>query len=154
MYFKRSVNFKGNLSIQVMLIMLCLIACSGCAAGPKPIFYWGDYDNCLYSHYSNNEDEKSFESMKTIVTKAEKDNLRIAPGIYAEYGFMLYNHGQPAMAVQYFKLEEKNYPESAPLMQQLIARIEKKQEEKAKDAGATPNGATGNNDFKPSGGNK
>ncbi len=83
-------------------------------------YEWKDYDMTLYRHYKNPaEKEKFIAELKEIVEKGEiKGN--VPPGLYAEYGFALYENKRFDDAVIYFGKEYDKWPESRVLMQKMI----------------------------------
>jgi len=107
----------------VIMALCCIIYIGGCA--PKTLYYWGGYEDYLYEINMNSNEEGAFEILSEAVSAAEKKNdMKLAPGLYAEYGFMLYQKGRTDEAVHYFSKESEAFPESSPLMEKLIARIE------------------------------
>jgi len=48
----------------------------------------------------------------------------VPPGIYAEYGFALYEKGNFPDAIKFFKLESDKWPESRVLMAKMIRNAE------------------------------
>jgi hypothetical protein len=116
------------LSTLLVGILFFLQACA-----PKPLYYWGGYDQCVYDYYYNTDPEKAYAILSETVTNAEKNNLRLAPGLCAEYGFLLYQRGEMAQAAQFFQKEAIAFPESAVLMNNLIAHL--KQREATETAG-------------------
>lgn len=107
-----------------IVIVLCfVIYIGGCA--PKTLYYWGNYEDCLYEINMNSNPEAAFNILSEAVTHVEKiQGIRLAPGLYAEYGFMLYQQGKIDEAAHYFRMESESFPESSPLMGKLITRIE------------------------------
>lgn len=107
-----------------IMMALCFIICiGGCA--PPTLYYWGNYENYLYEINMNSDPEGAFNILAEAVSNVEnKQGIKLAPGLYAEYGFMLYQKGRIDEAAQYFKKESEAFPESSPLMEKLIARIE------------------------------
>jgi len=54
-----------------------------------------------------------------IMKNSENKNLRVPPGVYCEYGFLLLKEGKTDEALSYFNLEEKTYPESGILIRNI-----------------------------------
>jgi len=102
---------------------LCLCACllvfvAGCA--PKTRYSWNEYDNKLYQHYKNPAEYDEFiEHLKEVIEDGEAQG-KVPPGIYAEYGFALYEKGNFPEAARYFQLENDKWPESRVLMSKMI----------------------------------
>ena len=114
----------------VALSAACFLGLCGCAS---PLYYWGNYDDVLYSEYSKNDKAQAFEGLSKIVSKAERGNLRVGPGIQAEYAFLLYERGDYANAIVYFQKEAAAFPESAVLMKTLVERVKQRQAKGAAD---------------------
>jgi hypothetical protein len=97
---------------------------AGC--GGHTLYEWRGYENKLYDHYKNPAQQQEFtEAMKEVVLGAEAEG-RVPPGIYAEYGFLLFEQGNSAAAIQYYKKEAARWPESEMLMEKMIAVAEKR----------------------------
>jgi hypothetical protein len=98
-----------------ILILSCFIA--GCASTK---YAWNGYDNALYRHYKNPAENDMFMAkLKKIVDLGEKEG-KVPPGIYAEYGYVLYENKQYDQALVYFTKEYEKWPESRVLMQRMI----------------------------------
>lgn len=108
-------------------IIFCIfvILMSGCT--PKGLYYWGDYEESLYDRYVENDPQQAYDHLKQTILEAESQKRRVPPGIYADYGFMLFSRGDLAGAITYFRQEQSLYPESTALMAKLISKIEQKQ---------------------------
>jgi hypothetical protein len=90
----------------------------GCATNRK--YAWGKYDSTLYRHYKDPQDkEKNLENLKEIIENAEKEE-RVPPGLYAEYGYALYETGNISEAIINFEKEKAKWPESNILMEKMI----------------------------------
>lgn len=105
---------------QVALCAAALaLASTGCA--PRTLYYWGRYDDALYSHYRNPQDRVAYvESLQTLILEADQRGLRVPPGVCAEYGYALYEQGRPQEAVPWFQREREQWPESRVLMDKMI----------------------------------
>ena len=109
-------------NVRVFALFLCGVLFSGCAS--KSLYYWGSYEEGLYLQMVKSNPEKAFSLLSKTIAKAEKGQLNVAPGLYAEYGFLLYQQGKAAMAAGYFRKEAEAFPESSRLMKSLIDRID------------------------------
>jgi hypothetical protein len=107
------------MTFQRLFLYSCiLVVTAGCA--PKTRYAWNEYDDKLYQHYKNPADYDQFvEQLKEIIEEAEAAN-KVPPGIYAEYGFALYEKANYPEAIKYFKLENDKWPESRVLMAKMI----------------------------------
>lgn len=113
-----------------LLMLLLFIFLFGCAT-QKPLYYWGDYSSSLYK-YKKVPNEENLKTHKVvlvnIIEESNKMNLKVPPGVYCEYGYLLLKEGKKEEAMNYFDLEEKNYPESRQFLERFKAKfIEKKE---------------------------
>jgi hypothetical protein len=105
----------NNLKCTILLIIL--ISLSGCASYK---YGWNNYDNTLYQHYKSPDQNEIFEeNLKNIVQNDEATG-NIPPGIYAEYGYLLFERGQFNDAKLYFQKEYDKWPESRVFMTKIL----------------------------------
>lgn len=77
----------------------------------------------MYRHYKNPAEKEEFvQALKEILDNAEPEG-KVPPGIYAEYGFVMYEQGNNQQAVFYFQKEANKWPESRAFMAKLIANV-------------------------------
>lgn len=69
---------------------------------------------------------EAFSLLKETIEEAESKDSRLAPGIYADYGYLLFKRGNAKEAVEYLRKEAVLYPESKYLMNSIISRIQEK----------------------------
>jgi hypothetical protein len=126
---------RARIAIAVAAAVVAL-ASSGCR--PPSMYYWGGYDQALYTHYRNPQDRVAYvESLRVIIAEAEQRGLRVPPGVAAEYGYALYEEGRPQEAVPWFQRERDQWPESRMLMEKMIRNAQQRAGTRA-PAGATP----------------
>ena len=111
---------------KLVLLLLFLGASSiGCV---NTRYSWGNYEDTLYRHYRSPEEKAEYMGKLTdIVMDAEQSGKLVPPGIYAEYGFALYEVGDFGKAVIYFEKEQKMWPESRVIMQKMIRNANSRQ---------------------------
>lgn len=101
----------------LVLAAVCLLL-SGCA---QSRYAWNGYDDKLYSYYKTPaEADRFMEGLYEVIQDGEASN-RVPPGIYAEYGYLLYERGRYPEAVVWFRKERDKWPESRVLMDRMIA---------------------------------
>lgn len=106
---------------RAFTLSVCLAMASGCV---NTRYAWNDYDQKLYHHYRDPVKYDEFiAQLKEIVADGEESG-RIPPGLYAEYGFTLYEKGNFQESSKYFKLESDKWPESRALMAKMINNAE------------------------------
>lgn len=117
--------FRCDLKFVSRLIFCCLmfstLLLEGCAQ--PGLFYWGEYEGSLYERYVANDSGHTEAHLQESFAEAQKNNQRVPPGLYADYGFMLYKRGDKSGAINFFDKEKKLYPESSLLMTKLIDRV-------------------------------
>ena len=97
-----------------------LLLLTGCAT-PHDKYAWGTYDHSLYSYYRNPAKADDFAlSLANLVKGAGQTHAVVAPGIYAEYGYLFLQQGNAKDAVKAFQSEEQQWPESKIFMDRMI----------------------------------
>ncbi|MEG1543924.1 MAG: DUF4810 domain-containing protein [Tannerellaceae bacterium] len=92
-----------------------------------PLYSWNDYTESSYQYYKKQTPEATERLMKTYGAMIKKQNgsrKALAPGIYAEYGYFLIQHGKKDEGVAMLKKEKEIYPESSIFMDKLIKKFE------------------------------
>ncbi len=117
--------------------LICTMMLSGCA--PSGLYYWGDYETSLFERYVENNPQHTDAYLSQTLLEAEQQHRKVPPGVYADYGFLLYSRGDKAGAIANFQKERSLYPESLALMNKLIERIQ--QQEKSAEASSNPSSA-------------
>jgi hypothetical protein len=111
---------------------------AGCA--PPALYQWGDYEDSLYRRYVK-EDIAGAEAYLRETIVAGELKSRVPPGVYADYGFLLYRRGDYAGAIEYFEKEKRVFPESAALMSKLIERIQQQEAARPSEQKGVPAGS-------------
>ncbi|MBM4176838.1 MAG: DUF4810 domain-containing protein [Ignavibacteria bacterium] len=109
---------------RIILFSVCLI-CLGCIP-PKTTFYWGDYSSTLYE-LKKNPDDRTLDDHKKelllIFDESDRLNLKVPPGLYAEYGYILLKDGHEIEGLEYLDKELSLYPESKVFIYRLKSEI-------------------------------
>ena len=107
-----------------------LVAC----ATPRPIPYaWGNYSLALY-HLKKDPCDANLQTHKQVLVQiiqaSNQQSMRIPPGVYAEYGYILIREGQAEEGIKYLDLEAKTYPESTVFVERVKAQASPSPSEK------------------------
>jgi hypothetical protein len=103
------------------LAILAMALATGACTGPRSYYHWGSYNEALYAHYRAPQERQAWiEALKTTILEAEQASEKVPPGIYAEYGYALFEEGQGPQAIAYFEKEKALWPESRFLMEKMI----------------------------------
>lgn len=106
-------------TVSSALAMGLALSAAACATGSH--YAWGGYDQALHAHYRAPQDREAWVArLEAIIRTAEAEGLRVPPGIYAEYGYALFEEGRAAEAIPWFEKEKARWPESRLLMDKLI----------------------------------
>lgn len=118
-----------KISWMVPVLFCSLFA--GCATANKPMYSWGDYSSSLYSVKKDASDDnvtKHKQVLLRIMDDSKEKGLRVPPGVYCEYGYILIKEGKADDALSYLDLEEQTYPESKVFIQRLKSQVAQKKE--------------------------
>ncbi len=90
----------------------------GCA---HPAHYeWGGYEDSLYHYYKDPTKAADHLEVLAVAARTGDASGKTAPGVHAEYGYMLLTAGRNAEAVQEFEIGRRIWPESAVFMNRMI----------------------------------
>jgi hypothetical protein len=110
------------------LLFLAAALLEGCVS--KPIdYYYGNYEQAYYHSKKDGTPSsiaKYRASLEDIIKTSGERHLRVPPGIYLEYGYLLAKQGNPD-ADRYFNLEVTTYPESARFVTFVRSQIKQSQ---------------------------
>lgn len=121
--------------VKFFFFLVVLASIAGCAA-PGPKYQWGSYSNDLYRYYAHSIKQEDFiVRLQALVQDAEANGRLVPPGIYAEYGYLLYEAGRYDEAIGSFRQEHNKWPESRSLMAKMIRNCEAKQNPSSKSTG-------------------
>ncbi len=108
--------------LRAMLIAGFAASLAGCATPPR--FEFGAYESTLYSYYKNPQKIDKFETaLERAIEKGIKED-RLAPGLFAELGYLALARGDRDRAIELFGKEYSNFPESSFLMKSLINKLQ------------------------------
>lgn len=91
------------------------------------MYYYGSYSRAVYHAKKDGTQASALkykEALREIITTSEKRGLRVPPGIYCEYGYLLAREGD-ATADKYFNLEVQTYPESSRFVAFVRTQLQK-----------------------------
>ncbi len=110
--------------IVAMVVALMLGSCSSTST----LYSWYDYEDATYQYNKKRTDElkvKVLEQYKKLTEKQKGKRGVVPPGLYAEYGYMLYMSGKKDEGLSFLKQEIAQYPESEKYISRIIKQLEK-----------------------------
>jgi hypothetical protein len=115
---------------QKKILFLSLVAAALVTGCQSPdIYYWGNYEKSVYIAYVKPDKampELQASMMEEDMHRAVSANKPLPPGFHAHLGNLYYRMGKSDLALREFQKEKTQYPESAVLMDRLIANLAKK----------------------------
>lgn len=118
------------------LFLLAASALSVSACLPAKQFYWGSYEESLYSrqqHAGASGEAEAATMLLATINEAQSSNAKVGPGIHADYAYLLLKQGKADEAIAELQKEAALYPESKPLTETMVSRIQgRKDKEKEK----------------------
>lgn len=122
---------KKNILISTLAFSILLM--SGCAT-KKPLYNYGEYSQAYYNYKKNTSPESELALQKAIEEAIQNvgdgQANRVAPGMYANLGYIYLKQGNSKMARESFIKEKTIYPESTHFMDRLIKKIDAAEEKK------------------------
>ena len=123
-----------NRFLQLISLGALLLITAGCSTHNTALYNYGDYSESYYADVKEHSAESQLQLQKSIETAIEnaKDSQsgRVAPGLYANLGYIYLKEGQNKKAIESFKKEKALYPESAKFMDRMIKKVTMLEENK------------------------
>lgn len=111
---------------KFLLIGGCILALASCSS-TKNMYSWYNYEDVTYKYSKKSTDElqvKLLEEYQKITQNQKGLRGVVPPGLYAEYGFLLYKTGKIDEGLSFLKEEVKLYPESEKYVSRIIKQLE------------------------------
>lgn len=95
---------------------------AGCQTAP-PLFEFGSYEQSLYVYYKKPDQADRYrESLEKAIERGER-NGNVAPGMYAELGYLNSLDGDYDAAVAMYEREIETFPESEYFLSRVISKL-------------------------------
>lgn len=111
-----------NNKISILFIVILFSSCS------NSLYKWGNYEKNSLAYYARQTPESRLElekTLKSIIVTSSKIGKKPAPGIYAEYAYLLLIQGRKTSAMNLLKKEIEIYPESKLFVDRILKTIKK-----------------------------
>ncbi|MDO9315285.1 MAG: DUF4810 domain-containing protein [Burkholderiaceae bacterium] len=105
-----------------------LLALTGCAATPKPLYQWGTYQRQVYESMKGDGTSPT-DQLGALMAQAEKARANqesLPPGFRAHVGLVQLRLGQDGEARSMFEAEKVAFPEATTFMDFLLKRMTEK----------------------------
>lgn len=104
-----------------LLIGALALSVAACATPSR--FEWGDYENSLYSFSKTPEARENYRKSLQVAIQRGEQSKRLAPGMYAELGYLYLEDNNNAEAIASFEKEMTAFPESRIFLTSLVTRL-------------------------------
>ncbi len=111
---------------KIGIILICTCLCMACAT-TKSKYSWYEYEDLTYKYSKKTTEElqvKVLEQYKKMTDQQKGTRGVVPPGLYAEYGYLLYKTGKKDEGISFLKDEIKLYPESEKYISRIIKQLE------------------------------
>ena len=112
---------------KLLLSVSCVIAFASCGT-EKSLYSWYDSQDATYTYTKKGTDElltKAMAQYEKVINKQKGVRKTVAPGVNAEYGYLLVKAGKKEEGLALLKAEIKAYPESETFISRIIKQLEK-----------------------------
>ncbi len=113
---------------KMFFMALAAIALASCSTTTKSLYSWYDYEDATYQYNKRQTEElqvKLLEQYKKLTENQRGTRGVVPPGMYAEYGYLLYKTGKKDEGLKFLKQETTAYPESEKYISRIIKQLEK-----------------------------
>lgn len=114
-------------SIKKIATLLLPAVLAACAAAPKPLYHWGDYQPALYAHLKG-DDAKAQELLQKLevqLAETQRLNLQPPPGMHGHMALLNAKLGRNEASRRHLELERRLFPESAAYVDMLLRNAQK-----------------------------
>ncbi len=113
---------------KICIMGIVVLALASCSTTTKSLYSWYDYEDATYEYNKRQTEElqvKLLEQYKKLTDKQRGTRGVVPPGLYAEYGYLLYKTGKKDEGLKFLKQEITVYPESEKYISRIIKQLEK-----------------------------
>ena len=112
---------------KILLTLFVIMTITSCTT-TTTLYSWYNYEDITYQYSKRKTDElqvKVLEQYQKLTEKQKGIRGAVPPGLYAEYGYLLYMTGKQEEGLKYLKEEIWLYPESEKYLSRIIKQLEK-----------------------------
>lgn len=118
-----SAAVRSRLGLPVALALAVSLA--ACVQAPKPMYHWDTFARQQYDYLRGDGTTvaEQLAALEKQMQMAQAAGLPLPPGARAHLGVVYLKLGRDAEAKRKFEEERSTFPESAPFMDFLLARM-------------------------------
>lgn len=113
--------------IVLLFIFVSTLSFMTSCMSTQTLYSWYDYEDTTYQFSKKHTEELKlsvFEEYAKVIEKQKGTRGVVPPGMYAEYGYMLYRTGKQEEGLNFLKKEIALYPESEKYISRIIKQLE------------------------------
>jgi hypothetical protein len=114
------------MSLRAALVLAAAALLAGCATAPQTRYAWGSYEDLIYTVQAKPgtlSPEAQADQMEKDRQSAQAAQRRLPPGWHAQLAYVYGQSGQVDLARQELLAEKAEFPESAALVERLLANL-------------------------------
>ena len=112
---------------KILLTLFVIMTITSCTT-TTTLYSWYNYEDITYQYSKRKTEElqvKVLEQYQKLIDRQKGTRGTVPPGLYAEYGYLLYMTGKQEEGLKFLKEEIKLYPESEKYISRIIKQLEK-----------------------------
>lgn len=113
-------------ALTLFRLVLVILLFPGCATKPKPLYYWGEYEDLVYAMYVAPGEADTLTQVAKItedIQKTHDNGQRVPPGIHAHLGYLYFLLGNTGASLAELETEKQLYPESTVFVNRVIEKL-------------------------------
>jgi hypothetical protein len=113
-------------AVKAFAAMTAALLLGGCVTEPPTLYTWGQYQDTIYEAYADPSHwppERLADQLEQDLQQARAQNRELPPGWHAYLGSLYSQLGKYDLAVQELEREKADFPESAVLVDRLLANL-------------------------------
>ena len=106
---------------KILLTLFVIMTITSCTT-TTTLYSWYNYEDITYQYSKRKTDElqvKVLEQYQKLTEKQKGTRGTVPPGLYAEYGYLLYMTGKQEEGLKFLKEEIWLYPDISRIIKQL-----------------------------------
>ncbi len=112
------------------LVILTIACLFGCAGKPTTQYFWGNYEDLIYSSYNKPgemDTPTQISLLEEDIQKADAAGKPLPPGFYAHLGYLYILAGNLSQSSAAFETEKQRFKESELFVNKITANISQAQ---------------------------
>ncbi|MDR0891760.1 MAG: DUF4810 domain-containing protein [Mediterranea sp.] len=112
---------------RLLIVAVAALTLASCGSS-NALYSWYGYEKATYRYSKRQTDELQaalLQQYQKLISKQKNLRKVAPPGMYAEFGYLLYKTGKKGEGLNYLRQEIALYPESETYISRIIKQLEK-----------------------------